>query len=281
MTSKIYPCLWFDHQAREATEYYCSIFKDSKILQDAEVAITFSIFGQKFMGLNGGPTFKINPSVSFFLFCSSSDEVTEKWDKLSGGGQIMMPLDGYPWSEKYGWCADKYGVNWQIMLSKEDNTQTITPALMFTGSVSGKAEEAMNFYTSLFPDSKIKDISRHPEGSGLLSGQVNHGRFTLMGDSFIAFDGGMTHSFGFDEGVSFVINCDTQEEIDYYWQKLTEGGTEGQCGWLKDKFGISWQIVPAILGDLMSDVNKSPKVMEAFLKMKKFDIGKLISASNG
>lgn len=281
MTQNIYPCLWFDHQARETADYYCSIFSDSKILQDTGITVTFSLKGQKFMGLNGGPTFKINPAVSFFVFCSSVDEVTQYWFKLSESGQIMMPLDTYPWSEKYGWCSDKYGVNWQIMLSKEANTQPIVPSLLFTGSVSGKAEEAIKFYTGLFPNSKIKDISKHPEGSGDLAGQVNHGRFSLSGSSFVAFDGGFNHAFGFDEGVSLVVPCDTQEEIDYYWQKLTEGGSEGQCGWLKDTFGISWQIVPALLEDLMSDINKSPKVMQAFLKMKKFDIAILLSAANG
>lgn len=273
--------MWFDHNAKETADFYCSVFNDSRIQQESEVAVTFYLEGQKFMGLNGGPMFTINPSFSFFVFCATATEVTLKWDKLSDGGQVMMPLGNYPWCEKYGWCSDKYGVNWQIMLSKEANTQPIVPALMFTGSVSGKAEESIQYFTSLFPDSKIINISRHPQGSGSLTGQVNHGRFSLNGSSFVAFDGGIEHAFGFNEGVSLVVPCNTQEEIDYYWQKLTEGGSEGHCGWLKDKFGISWQIVPAILGDLMSDVNRSPKVMEAFLKMKKFDITVLLSAAHG
>lgn len=137
MTKQIYPCLWFDGQAKEAAEFYCSVFENSKITADTPLVVTFELDGKKFMGLNGGPNFKFN------------------------------------------------------------------------------------------------------------------------------------------EAVSFVVNCDTQEEIDHYWFKLSEGGEEGMCGWLKDKFGLSWQIVPSVLGELMKDPEKAPGVMDAFMKMKKFDIEKL------
>jgi predicted 3-demethylubiquinone-9 3-methyltransferase (glyoxalase superfamily) len=140
MTNEIYPCLWFDGQAKEAAVFYCSIFKNSRITIDTPLVVNFELDGKRFMGLNGGPIFKFN------------------------------------------------------------------------------------------------------------------------------------------EAVSFVVDCETQEEIDYYWEKLTEGGEESQCGWLKDKFGISWQIVPTILAKLMSDPQKAPSVMEAFMKMKKFDISKLLTA---
>ena len=140
MSNPIYPCLWFDNQAKSAADFYCSVFKNSKITIDTPMVVTFELNGRKFMGLNGGPIFKFN------------------------------------------------------------------------------------------------------------------------------------------EAVSFVVNCETQEEIDYYWEKLTEGGQEGKCGWLKDKFGMSWQIVPAILGQLMNDPEKAPKVMYAFMQMKKFDIQKLKDA---
>lgn len=140
MTKQIYSCLWFDGQAKEAADFYCSIFKDSKITAENPIVVTFEINGTKFMALNGGPQFK------------------------------------------------------------------------------------------------------------------------------------------FDEAVSFVVDCETQEEIDYYWDKLTEGGVESMCGWLKDKFGVSWQIVPSILGKLMSDPEKGGRVIQAFMKMKKFDIAALKNA---
>lgn len=140
MTNSIYPCLWFDGNAKSAADFYCSVFKNSKITTDTPMVVIFELDGKRFMGLNGGPQFKFN------------------------------------------------------------------------------------------------------------------------------------------EAVSFVIDCETQEEIDYYWDKLTEGGSEGQCGWLKDKFGMSWQVVPTILGKLMSDPEKSQRVIQAFMQMKKFDIEKLKQA---
>lgn len=275
MDSKIYPCLWFDGKAQEAANFYCGVFQDAALISDNGTTVSFRIGALSFLGLNGGPMFKINPSVSFFVFCESVDEAREKWEQLSPDGTVMMALNTYPWSEMYGWCADRYGVNWQIMLTKDEEEQII-PALMFTQDVSGRSEEAMQFYTSIFEHSQIGNISRYLEGQGEMSGQINHARFSLLGSPFIAFDGGNMHKFTFDEGISLVIPCDTQEEIDFYWKKLTDGGQESQCGWLKDKFGFSWQVVPSILGSLMSDPVKGPKVAQAFMKMKKFDIQSLL-----
>jgi predicted 3-demethylubiquinone-9 3-methyltransferase (glyoxalase superfamily) len=140
-----------------------------------------------------------------------------------------------------------------------------------------QAEDAARFYTSLFKNSKIESISRYgKEGfeiHGQIEGTVMTVSFTINGQSFTALNGGPV--FKFDEAVSLQIFCDTQEEIDYYWNKLTEGGEESQCGWLKDKFGFSWQVIPSILPELMSNPEKSGRVTEAFLKMKKFDIEKL------
>ena len=140
MSNSIYPCLWFDGQAKAAAEFYCSIFENSKITNDTPMVVIFELNGRKFMGLNGGPTFKFN------------------------------------------------------------------------------------------------------------------------------------------EATSFVVDCETQEEIDFYWDKLVAGGSESQCGWLKDKFGVSWQIVPTVLGKLMSDPEKGQRVVQAFMKMKKFEIEKLLNA---
>ncbi|MHC1776210.1 MAG: VOC family protein [Lentimicrobium sp.] len=136
----------------------------------------------------------------------------------------------------------------------------ITPCLWF----DGKAEEAAKFYCSVFGNSKI--ISSNPMVTS----------FELDGKRFMGLNGGPL--FKFNEAVSFVVNCETQDEIDYFWDRLTEGGEESQCGWLKDKYGVSWQIVPSVLEELMSDPMKAPHVIEAFLKMKKFDIETLLKA---
>lgn len=160
--------------------------------------------------------------------------------------------------------------------------QRITPFLWFNDN----AEEAVNFYCSVFKNSTIGNIARYDESAakaaGKLPGTVMTASFQLDGQEFIALNGGP--HFKFSEAVSFVVNCRSQEEIDYYWDKLTEGGQEVECGWLKDKFGLSWQVVPDILGKYMSDPNrqKSQRVMEAILGMKKIDIATLERAySNG
>jgi predicted 3-demethylubiquinone-9 3-methyltransferase (glyoxalase superfamily) len=187
-----------------------------------------------------------------------------------------MPLNKYTWSEKYGWIEDKYGISWQLTLGKvSDLGQKITPALMFIGEQFVRAEEAINFYSGIFPDSSTNLMSRYDANDELQAGKINHTQFTLAGQKYVAMDSGMRHEFNFNEGISFVVTCDNQEEIDHYWNALTKDGQERMCGWLIDKFGLSWQIVPSILSKLMQDSAKAQKVQEVFLKMRKFDISVL------
>ncbi len=283
MKNKLYPCLWFDGNAKEAATHYSSAFENSTITSENPMVVIFELNGVQFMGLNGGPQFKINPSISFFVFCDSVEEIEKKWNHLSADGSVLMALDSYPWSEKYGWCQDKFGVSWQLMMGAGPG-QKIVPSLMFTKQQSGKAEEAINFYTSLFShrdgskNGEVTMLSRYEKGEPDVEGYIKHAQFALNGQFFAAMDSSGPHAFTFNEGVSIVVPCDNQEEIDYYWDKLTEGGDESQCGWLKDKFGVSWQIVPAILGKLMSDPARRDKVIQAFMSMKKFDIARLENA---
>jgi predicted 3-demethylubiquinone-9 3-methyltransferase (glyoxalase superfamily) len=249
------------------------------ITYDTPLVVSFEISGQKFMLLNGGPQFAVNPSISFFVVCESEEEVDSTWEKLIHGGEIMMPLDRYAWSQRYGWVQDKYGVNWQLSFGKlEEVGQKFTPVLMFTGNRNGKAEEAIQQYTSIFNDSEIVGILRYEHGENVIDGAIKHAQFKINGQVFMAMDSSHQHQFSFTEGISFVMECETQEEIDYYWEKLSTEGEENQCGWLKDKFGVSWQIVPAILSSLMADSSRAKRVLNAFLQMKKFDIEKLVNA---
>ena len=157
------------------------------------------------------------------------------------------------------------------------NNQKITPFLWFDNNV----EEAMNYYTSIFKNSSIDEVRRYGEvGPG--SGNVITGSFTLEGQKFMALNGGPL--FKFNESVSFFVNCADQEEVDYYWNKLTtDGGQESQCGWLKDKFGLSWQIIPEALGRMLGDKDpvKAGRVMHVMLKMKKIDVADLEAAYLG
>jgi len=160
--------------------------------------------------------------------------------------------------------------------------QKITPFLWF----DTQAEEAANFYVSIFKNSKLGNISRYSKESSEVSGKPEGSvmviEFELEGQEFTAINGGP--HFKFSGAISFLINCETQEEVDWFWDKLSEGGEKGQCGWInRDKFGVTWQIVPAALGELMSDPDpeKSRRVMEAMLKMTKIDIAALRKAYDG
>lgn len=289
---KITPHLWYDKEAKEAAEFYVSIFPDSKIKNNTTLhdtpsgdvnVMTFDLMGQKFMSISAGPYFKFSPAVSFLVACKTKERVDELWGKLSEGGMVMMELMSYPFSERYGWVQDKYGLSWQIMfMGDREITQNITPTMMFVGDVCGKAEEAMNFYTSVFHNSKIGDIMRYEKGEQFdKEGTIKHAGFTLEGQEFSAMDSAYKHDFRFTEAISFMVSCDTQDEIDYYWDKLSAVPESEQCGWLKDKFGVSWQIVPSVMDKLMggNDPEKMTRVTQAFLKMKKFDISVLEKAA--
>jgi predicted 3-demethylubiquinone-9 3-methyltransferase (glyoxalase superfamily) len=278
MKNQIYPCLWFDGKAKAAADFYCSVFKNSKITADTNMVVTFEIDGNEFMGLNGGPMFKINPSISMFVRCESIHQTNEIWNKLFEGGKALMPIDKYPWSERYGWLEDKFGLSWQISVGDNDGSKLkITPSMLFTGTQFGRAEEAIHFYSSVFDHSSTDSMTHYPD-TDPNAGKVMYSEFQINHYDVIAMDGPGEHAFAFNEAVSFVVSCKTQEEIDYYWDKLTEDGEESMCGWLKDKFGVSWQIVPAIIGKLMTDPEKAPRVTQAFMKMKKLDIETLVNA---
>lgn len=280
MTKQIYPCLWFDGQAKAAATFYCSIFKDSKITVDTPMVVNFELHGKKIMGLNGGPHFKINPAISIFVTCTTNEEIENVTAKLSDGGSFLMPLNKYPWSEKYAWVKDKFGLTWQLMLDETPNgTDKIISSFLFANQQFGKATEAIKLYTGLFPNSKIHPLQLYKAGEPQPEGYLKFGHFTLNNTLFAAMDGPGNHEFTFNEGISLVVECETQQEIDLYWNTLTaNGGEESRCGWLKDKFGISWQIIPSILSQLMSNQEKGQRVMQALMKMNKLEIETLVNA---
>ena len=288
---KITPFLWFNDNAEEAINFYTSVFDNSKIqslnrMPDGKVITAgFQLEGQSFAALNGGPMFTFNPAVSFFVICETAAEVDATWHKLTEGGQVMMPLDTYPWSGRYGWGQDRFGLSWQVMLGKlADYGQKIVPCFMFAGEQLAQAEEAVNFYTGLFNNSKIDSISRYTAEEPAPKDAVKYAQFRLNGQTHTIMGSAMPHAFAFNEAISFVINAETQGDVDYFWNKMTEGGgQESQCAWLKDKYGISWQVVPPILMKLMGDPDpvKSQRVMQAMFKMKKIIIADLQKAYDG
>jgi predicted 3-demethylubiquinone-9 3-methyltransferase (glyoxalase superfamily) len=301
LTHKITPHLWFDKEAREAAEFYCSIFANSKITNittlhntpsgDCDV-VSFVLAGQPFMAISAGPLFKFNPSVSFILnFDPVRDKdarknLDEAWAKLSERGTVRIPLDKYPFSERYGWIQDKYGLSWQLILSNPEGEQRpfIIPSLLFAGSVCGKAEEAIKFYQSVFKNSRRGRTALYPkEMEPEKEGTIMFADFAIENQWFAAMDSAREHNFSFNEAISLIIRCATQEEIDSYWKKLSSDPKAEQCGWCKDKFGISWQVQPTLLNEIMNNGTSEQidRVTQAFLPMKKFDVAALKMAYEG
>lgn len=305
---KITPHLWFDKEAKEATAFYASIFPQSSVLStttltgtpsgDADI-VSFRIWGKDFMAISAGPLFKFNPSVSFLvnfdpLFFGSATSPEKEarasldraWEMLAEGGMALMPLDRYPFSERFGWIQDRYGLSWQLMLTNPegDPRPAILPYLMFVGDNCGKAEEAIDFYRSVFKDSKSGTVMRYgPDQAPDIEGTIAFADFMLENQWFAALDSAHEHNFAFNEAISFIVSCEDQKEIDTYWEALSAVPEAEQCGWLKDKFGLSWQIVPKGMNEMMQ--NGTPeqveRVTQAFLPMKKFDLAELRRAYEG
>ena len=307
---KIVPHLWFDKEAREAAEFYVTDFPDSEVTNittlhdtpsgDSDI-VSFKLRGYAFMAISAGPLFKFNPSISFMVNFDPSQDVDAKaridalWAKLSEDGKVLMPLDTYPFSERYGWTEDKYGLSWQLILTNPEGEERplIIPSLLFVGNVYGKAEEASAFYLSVFRNLPAAQASADTKRGALVhhsaeqepdrEGTVMFTDFKIEGQWFAAMDSALDHHFQFNEAISFMVYCKDQAEIDYYWGKLSADPRAEQCGWIKDKYGVSWQIVPAALAGMMrdQDTERLARVTQAFLKMKKLDLAALQRAFDG
>ncbi len=298
---KVVPHLWFDTEAKEAAEFYTSVFPSAKITNvstlhdtpsgDADI-VSFTINDYQFMSISAGPLFKFNPSISFMVNIDPSREenaremIDDLWQKLSDGGKVLMPLDEYPFSKRYGWIQDKYGLSWQLILSdpEGDDRPFIVPSLLFVEDVYGKAEEAITFYLSVFKNSHKGTEARYPSGMEPdKEGAIMYADFMIENQWFAAMDSAREHNYSFNEAVSLMVQCDNQEEIDYYWDKLSAVPEAEQCGWLKDRYGVSWQVTPTEMDRMMEEGDKEQiaRVTQAFLKMKKFDLAALKKAYDG
>lgn len=248
MNDSIYPCICIKGKVAEAADFYIYAFGDGKILQTSTYVIAIELSGEKFMLLNEGPDTSPNSSISFMVISDTAAETAHYHNKLIEGGSILMPPDRYDWSEKYSWVADKYGVSWQLYTgSKVDTPQKFCPTLMFTGVNAGKASEAVHFYTQLFPESNIEGIKKYGAEDDEDPNLVKHAQFRIKDFIAMAMDSSADHGFSFNAAVSLVLECDSQDEIDKYWNTLiADGGMEIACGWLVDKYGVSWQIIPAL-----------------------------------
>lgn len=309
---RITPHLWFDHEAVQAAEFYALVFDQSKITNvttirdvpsptgDSDI-VSFELWGQPFMAINAGPLFKFNPSVSFMVNYDPSRlpdaraKLDAAWAALSQGGAVLMPLQEYPFSKRYGWVQDRYGLSWQLILTNPEGEprSPILPSLLFVGAVSGKAEEALNFYLSVFQgapsdwarrESRMGALARYGAGQAPdVEGSVAFADVELAGTWLVAMDSARRHDFVFNEAISLLITCDTQAEIDYFWEKLSADPAAEQCGWLKDRYGLSWQVSPSAMAEMMArgTPEQLARLTQTFLPMKKFDLAKLEEAFRG
>jgi len=304
---KIIPHLWFDKQALEAADFYTAVFSDSQITHTSTIRDTpsgdcdivhFTLWNKEFIAINAGPLFRFNPSMSFIvnydpLFFKGKPEEQEAaareslekaWQRLMDGGKALMPMGEYSFSRQYGWVQDQYGLSWQLMLTEPtgDPRPAILPSLMFTGKTLGRAEEAIHFYTAVFKVSKPGTLASYPEGMDPdKAGTIMFADFKLEDTWLAVMDSAHQHGFEFNESVSLMVTCDDQAEIDYYWNRLSAIPEAEQCGWLKDKFGFSWQITSTVLEKLMKEgtPDQVDRITKAFLRMKKIDIAAIKAAA--
>lgn len=291
---RVIPHLWYDKEALEAVTWYVSLFENSRIIHTSMISdtpsgdaqmISFELAGFAFSAISAGPFFSMNPSISLMVACETCEEVARLYEQLGKGADILMPYDAYPFSSCYVWLQDKYGLNWQLMLTKRaKEVPRIRPVLLFSGVACGKAQAAMDYYASVFPETKINFENVYSAGEAEDDfAKVNYAEIDIYGTPFIVMDYKAGGSFSFNEAISFIVPCQNQKEIDNFWDKLSFVPEAEQCGWLKDRFGISWQITPDNMEDVL--VNGTPeeakRVTQAFLKMKKFDLAALERARIG
>lgn len=292
---KIVPHLWYDDEAQQAAEFYTRIFPNSKIISETTLQdtpsgdaneVSFELMGYRFMAISAGPYFVKNPSISF-LFMYTRDELPEiekVWNQLIDGGKTLMEFGEYPFNEKYGWVEDKYGVSWQFFLSDGGHRARVLPTMMFINDNLGRTQSAMNFYVDVFKDTEYGGVFNYPEGmEPNLSSHVMHAEIKLENQWFSMMDSAEAHDFNFNEGISLLIKCEDQKEIDYYWDKLSAVPEAEQCGWLKDQFGLPWQVYPEVMEKMFEEGTEDQikRVTGAFLQMKKFDIAKIEAAYKG
>ena len=309
MNDRLIPCLWFDDQAEQAAAFYIDTFGSGRVLcrgrypqsfdnpaakpRGSVMSVEFETGGLRFTAVNGGPAFAINPSISFFAYVDRREAAQRLFETLAVDGKALMPLDDYGFGrppspsgaarDLFGWVADRFGVSWQVMTVADAPAGVrLVPCLMFSDANRDQAEAAIASYTSIFPDSRVERLERHT-GDEAPAGTLRRGLFEIAGQPLVAMDSHIDHGFGFNEAVSLQIMCAEQREVDAYWHLLSQGGSEQMCGWLRDRFGVVWQVVPARTIEWLSSADHAARdrVVEAMMPMKKLQMDVLQRAFDG
>lgn len=299
---KIVSHLWYDGAAEEAMRLYASLIPGSRIgrvtrypaagqevhghPEDSVMTVEATLGDTSLVALNGGPHFRFTPAVSLFVTLEDEAAVDRLWAGLVEGGEVLMPLDRYDWSPRYGWLADRWGLNWQIALGRVPEVgRTVVPSLLFTGERAGEATAAIEHYAATFPGCTVDGILRYGPGEQDREGLVKHAQFRLPGgtDTIMVMDSTVAAPAPFTEALSLMVQCEDQAEIDRLWTALSAVPKAEQCGWLKDRFGVSWQITPRALGTMLAegDAGQRERLFASFMPMKKLDLSALRRAFAG
>ena len=296
LKQKIIPCIWCTNTADEAVAFYLSVFQNATELSRSHyptegladfqrpmagkvLTIDFAVDGFRFTALNAGSEFRPNPMLSFIVNFDPSvdsaaeDDLDRTWARLSDGGQVLMELAEYPFSKHYGWVQDRFGVSWQLMLTNPEGEPRpfIIPSLMFANANVNRGNEALDFYTSVFPDARRGNVFPYSDDQDKVkAGSVMFGEFAVGDQWFAVMDSPVDHEFDFNEGLSLQVECADQAEIDRTWAALSRVPEAEVCGWCKDQFGVSWQVVPDNLDELLEG-----KGFASMLTMKKIVIAEL------
>lgn len=279
-------CLWFDHNAEAAANFYLETFEDSHrketfyyVTDDHgkigdTLTITLELAGCEIMLLNGDDTFKPTPAISYVVNCENEQQLQFVWDQLNSQGETLMPLTDYPELGKFGWTTDRFGFSWQVRLW--DNLQTILPCIMFANQNYGLAQAAIDEWIEIF-GGKLNFMIKGKEERLRAAG------FQLRGQDLIIMDRPEKQPFDFSMANSFYLYYKDQADIDEAWEAITKEGKEWPCGWMKDKYGVYWQTASSQLDDMLRDPDqeKAKRATLAMYEMKKIDLAKMQRAHDG
>lgn len=291
---RIVPNIWTNRAADEAADFYLAAFPEARIVEKTKypqdglldfqrefagktLSITLEISGYQITLINAGDEVTPTPAISFFLNFDPAFRIDARgdldrvWQSLVEGGTVLMELGEYPFSQRYGWIQDKFGVNWQIMLTDPEGEPRpfVVPNLMFSGDAQNRAGDAVDFYRSVLPESTLGTRVNYPEAQGPVTTEsVMFSDFKAYGEWIAAMDSGVEQPFTFSPGVSLQVNVSGQKELDRIWAGLSAVPEAEQCGWLTDRYGVSWQVTPDNLAELMERPGAYGRLME----MKKIQI---------
>ncbi|HEL1740826.1 TPA: VOC family protein [Streptococcus suis] len=288
----IIPHLWYDTEAKEAVAFYVELFGgkidwtytitdtpsgDSDLIQ-------FQLGDMTLAAISAGPYFKLNESMSLMVNVASKDEVTRLYQALSEGGRILMPLGEYPFSPYYVWLEDRFGLSWQLSFAPDlDKPYQFDICLLFSQEQVGLAQPMLDYYKDKLPQASVGQLSYYGEGEAAVeAAKLNYAELLVAGQKMIVMDHGYGGEASFNEAFSLMVYVDSQDELNFYYDLLSAVPEAEMCGWVKDQFGISWQIVPRILMEAYDTASpeKVKAVNAAVMTMKRLDIAAIQALLN-